>query len=54
MKIRNFVDVKLQNCNPAFEASFKLGNNEYNKIFEIVNKTNNVFKSANDVLRSIK
>lgn len=54
MRIRNFLDVKLENSKPAFEELFKLGNSEYNNIFEIVNKTNNVFRNANDVLKSIK
>lgn len=54
MKIRNFSDVKMQNTRPAFEALFKVGNNEYNNIFDFVNKTNNVFKNANEVLKSIK
>lgn len=54
MRIRNFIDVKLHDRNPAFEAIFKLGNNECNNIFEIVSKTNNVFRSANDLLKSVK
>ncbi len=54
MRIRNFLDVKLLDNNPAFESLFKLGISEYNNIFEIVSKTNNVFRNANDVLKSVK
>ena len=54
IRIRSFSDVRLENNSSLFESFFRLGNNECQNIFEIVNKTNKVFKSTNDLLRSIK
>jgi len=48
------IEVKLENSNPAFESLFRIGNDEYQNVFEIVNKTNKIFKEANNLLKSIK
>ena len=51
--LRNFIDVR-GNKLSLFELNFKLESADCGNIIDINNKTNKMFKSANELLKSIK